>query len=739
MPVGNTAQRPTGTTGMVRYNSTTGYLEYFNSSQWVNASSLFTVIATQSFTGDGSTVAFTLSSTQTTASCIVSINGVVQLPTTAYAVSGTTLTFTEAPASGDTIEVRQLTTTTTATSITNPPGNATIAGSVLYSQFDITGSLVPSANVTYSLGNATNRWANLFLSGNTLTLGSVVMKDSGGTIAFYAADGTTPTTIASSSIDSAAIANGTSAVTVIASGGNIRANVGGSTIETISSGGANITGYLTATGNVSGNYILGNGALLTGVITSVANINSGTSNVTVSGSGANITVSVGGTPNVAVFTTTGANVAGYVTATGNVSGGNLTTAGVVTATGNVSGGNLTTAGQVTATGNISGGNLAGTNITGTVTTATQNSITTMTGLTTIGAAGVATTIAGNLTVGGNLSVTGNSVSIGSTSLSIQDPIINLHTPSDLTALSSNDGADIGIKFHYYTVALGDSHAFVGRANDTGYLEWYDQGNDSGNVFTGTSYGVFKSGAAIFANSTVSTSTTSGALQVTGGAGVGGNIYVGGLVSVTGNVSGANLTTAGVVTATGNVSGGNLTTAGQVSATGNGTFGNITVGTGSVTAGSIINGNANGVGNIGTSSTYFNTVFAKATSAQYADLAENYVADAEYAPGTVVVFGGDAEVTIADASNDTRVAGVVSTQPSYLMNSTQEGEFVVAVALTGRVPCQVTGTVRKGDLMVSAGNGTAMANNEARSGTIIGKALENFDGDTGTIEVVVGRF
>jgi hypothetical protein len=226
---------------------------------------------------------------------------------------------------------------------------------------------------------------------------------------------------------------------------------------------------------------------------------------------------------------------------------------------------------------------------------------------------------------------------------------------------------------------------------------------------------------------------------------GGNLTTAGLVTATGNVSGGNLTTAGLVsagttiTATGNVSGGNLTTAGQVSATGNGTFGNITVGTGSVTAGSIINGNANGVGNIGTSSTYFNTVFAKATSAQYADLAENYVADAEYAPGTVVVFGGDAEVTIADASNDTRVAGVVSTQPSYLMNSTQEGEFVVAVALTGRVPCQVTGTVRKGDLMVSAGNGTAMANNEARSGTIIGKALENFDGDTGTIEVVVGRF
>ena len=73
-----------------------------------------------------------------------------------------------------------------------------------------------------------------------------------------------------------------------------------------------------------------------------------------------------------------------------------------------------------------------------------------------------------------------------------------------------------------------------------------------------------------------------------------------------------------------------------------------------------------------------------------------------------------------------------------MNSTQPGEHVVAVALTGRVPCRVIGTVRKGDLMVTAGNGHAQANNEAKTGTVIGKALADHDGESGMIEVVVGR-
>jgi hypothetical protein len=159
----------------------------------------------------------------------------------------------------------------------------------------------------------------------------------------------------------------------------------------------------------------------------------------------------------------------------------------------------------------------------------------------------------------------------------------------------------------------------------------------------------------------------------------------------------------------------------------------------ITSGGIENGQANGVGNIGSATSFFNTVFATATSAQYADLAEKYIADAEYAPGTVVVFGGSKEVTVTLTDSDRAVAGVVSTNPSYIMNAGLEADYVATVALTGRVPTRVTGTVRKGDLMVSAGNGVARAEADPCVGTVIGKALENYEGTEGVIEVVVGRF
>ena len=152
--------------------------------------------------------------------------------------------------------------------------------------------------------------------------------------------------------------------------------------------------------------------------------------------------------------------------------------------------------------------------------------------------------------------------------------------------------------------------------------------------------------------------------------------------------------------------------------------------------------SDGVTNLGISTRKYNNVYANyfvgtATSAQYADLAEKYVSDKEYEAGTVLEFGGKFEVTLAD--NDTnRVAGVVSTNPAYTMNSDLTGDYVVALALQGRVPCKVYGKVRKGDMMVSAGNGYARSATDPKLGTIIGKSLEDFDGVTGVIEVVVGR-
>jgi len=186
--------------------------------------------------------------------------------------------------------------------------------------------------------------------------------------------------------------------------------------------------------------------------------------------------------------------------------------------------------------------------------------------------------------------------------------------------------------------------------------------------------------------------TLGSLSVTGTATV-GNIATGGSVSATGNVTGNNILTGGLISAT-----GDITSAGNVAA---------------------LNFNS--------------------TSA---DLAENYEADADYAPGTVVVFGGAKEITVSSTSHNTAVAGIVSTAPSYLMNAGQTGEWILPVALTGRVPCQVQGPVGKGTVLVTGHtSGTAIALDASKfePGCVVGKALEIINStDVVTIEVAVGR-
>ena len=242
-----------------------------------------------------------------------------------------------------------------------------------------------------------------------------------------------------------------------------------------------------------------------------------------------------------------------------------------------------------------------------------------------------------------------------------------------------------------------------------------------------------------------------------------------ILNATGNVSGGNITTAGVVSATGNVSGGNITTAGVVSATGNVSGGNITTAntvSGSLLTGTLTTASQPNVTSVSTSFT--NLTFANAQSitgnnlslttgantnpgtitgnwtlttgsrlqATYADLAEYYSADDYYQPGTVLEFGGMFDVTLAsDGTN--KVAGVVSTEPAYAMNAKCPG-LAVAIALQGRVPCKVRGNIEKGDMLISAGNGFARASMNPTIGSVIGKALENFNGTEGTIEVAVGR-
>ena len=174
LPVGTNAQRPsstggTDTQGMFRYNTTVQGVEWYTGTQWIAATTSFTVIADAQFTGTGSQTVFTLATAQTTASCIVSINGVVQIPSLAYSVSGTSLTFTEAPASTDIIDVRMLTTTATVTQISSTNGYMQFVvdnnGAYVY-----TGSVGTSATTLWNAAGAeVNQLANVTVAttGNT--------------------------------------------------------------------------------------------------------------------------------------------------------------------------------------------------------------------------------------------------------------------------------------------------------------------------------------------------------------------------------------------------------------------------------------------------------------------------------------------------------------------------------------------------------------------------------------------
>jgi hypothetical protein len=132
----------------------------------------------------------------------------------------------------------------------------------------------------------------------------------------------------------------------------------------------------------------------------------------------------------------------------------------------------------------------------------------------------------------------------------------------------------------------------------------------------------------------------------------------------------------------------------------------------------------------------------ATAARYADLAERYAADREYPVGTVVVFGGDKEITTTNTKMDTAVAGVISANPAFRMNcEAGEDNTHPYVALAGRVPCRVAGKIKKGNILVTSGiPGVAVAAvGDIKVGSMIGKALEDYDSDhIGTIEVAVGR-
>ena len=357
-----------------------------------------------------------------------------------------------------------------------------------------------------------------------------------------------------------------------------------------------------------------------------------------------------------------------------------------------------------------------------------------------GGAGIAGAlyVGGNVVINGNLFVNGNVTTINANNLNINDSMIYLadDNPADIL--------DIGF-VSSFTSGAGYQHTgFVRDASDGLWKLFAGVATEPTTTvdFTGATYSTLQVGNI----------TTSGA----GWANIGS-------INAVGNISGkagilSSLSVNGVITSTQATGTAPFTVASTTVVTnlnadlwdGNhfSSYLNQAVLTTSaptftgVTLPSITHNGTNGVGDIGQSGQTFATVYATtfsgvSTTAKYADLAENYSADAAYEPGTVLEFGGDQEVTLAEEGTR-RVAGVVSTNPAHLMNTELQGENVVALALTGRVPVKVTGYIRKGDMLVSAGDGRARASAMPQIGTVIGKALQDFDGSDGVIEVVVGR-
>jgi hypothetical protein len=396
--------------------------------------------------------------------------------------------------------------------------------------------------------------------------------------------------------------------------------------------------------------------------------------------------------------------------------------------------------------------------------------------------GGATYLDGDVTITGNLTVNGNTLIINANNLSINDSMIYLAEENPA------DTVDIGITAHVVNPELNHV-GFVRDATDSTWKLFSNVaaqptttvdftganyanilvGNISATYFTGN--GAFLTGLpAGYSNVNAATffasGTSASAINITGNI-LAANINAGGVRQTTSS-SAPSIATVGdqwydsstdivfqyIYDGTNNfwvdigsvALNTNIATiqGTTLSITGNGTVGTtFTSGAHTITGNpvtAIINGGTNGVGNIGASGQGFNTVFAKATSAQYADLAEKYTSDFEYISGTVLIFGGTQEVTITTQSHDPRVAGVVTTDPAYLMNDSIDG---VAVALTGRVPCSVLGPVNKGDrLVTSEQSGVAQKLNKDlyEPGCIIGKSLEMIESaEIRTIEIAIGRF
>jgi hypothetical protein len=550
--------------------------------------------------------------------------------------------------------------------------NLSISGNINVGDINVSGNIIPTANVTYNLGNSTNAFKDLYLSGTSISLGTQTIT---------------------SNVNGVILSN-----TVFASALSITGNA--------DIGNINTSGTISSTGTATvGNLSTG------GTITST------------------------GTATVGNLTTSGT-----ITSTGTATVGNLTTGGTITSTGNIAGGNLTTNGNVTAnnisaTGNVTAANFIGSgNGSPTINSASTLTISANSGVTlgnvtilSTGSNTTAGTIVGNWTLDGSFNASGNLGTSGNLSSTGNLNITGNMTIATSPVLNSKFGViSSGRLLGVYTnrVGIGSYYADYNGTNDITSADAtsvsrlgtiLDTGIASSNtsVAFGTSYGSNPAGLAFVSGTAQDVLRIATGLPPT---------YTGNINAVLlGYPSGGPrilVQNYALVDDSPNTITHVATThkfVGELSTT------NITTGA-NTTAGSL-------TGN-------WTLTAGSQLQATYADLAEYYEADATYEPGTVLEFGGLKEVTLAE-DETTKVAGVVSTNPAYVMNTNCKG-FAVAIALQGRVPVKVKGNIKKGDMMVSAGDGFARPTNSPKLGTIIGKALADFNGIEGIIEIAVGR-
>jgi len=470
-------------------------------------------------------------------------------------------------------------------------------------------------------------------------------------------------------------------------------------------------------------------------------ITNGTSNVNISTANANIAVTVNNTPNVVVWATTGEYVTGVISASGNISApyflGNVI--------GNISGNLIVPGANTQVLYNLNGDAGASAGFT-------------------FNQASNAMTVSGNITAN-NLSLTGNiipsaantytlgnatntwqevyvgpsSLYIGGNALSAVNGVLSFNGANVVTTTTPTGNISVtgNITANYY-IGNGSLLTSLTGANVTGTVANATYALSAGSAVGTAATVTTNAQPNITSVGTLSSLTSTGLISTTGN--VSAN-YVIGNGSLLTSLTGANITGT-VANATYALSAGSavgtaatVTTNAQPNITSVGTLTSVTSSGTISTTGSVLAATLSASGSV------YGTVFSgKATTAQYADLAENYVADADYEPGTVVIFGGEKEITVTDVHQDTRMAGIISTNPAYLMNSTIDG---LPVALTGRVPCKVVGAIRKGDRLVSSGIkgvATVLDPTKYQPGCIIGKALEDYDSDkVGVIEVAVGRY